>query len=190
MFTWSSQGSSKLYVLRTGRQRQSAQVGQRRGSLLLCGIFKKTFCVAFVSLALPSLFVPFSFVWVGPFFHTTQSKRAPFCLGGSPFGVPTSILSPSPRPEPTKQLTSRFWVHPTSFPTPACVAFPQAFHGARAPSSALLSRYGHVTPGQGGTYVSKVQALPRCRGAPSVFAARNMEQSDSQMGWRNRWSML
>ncbi|CAJ1393029.1 unnamed protein product [Effrenium voratum] len=34
-----------------------------------------------------------------------------------------------------------------------------AFHGARAPSSALLSRYGHVTPGQGGTYVSKVQGL-------------------------------
>lgn len=35
---------------------------------------------------------------------------------------------------------------------------PQAFHGARVPRHALLSRYGEVQPGNGGSYVSKVKA--------------------------------
>lgn len=35
---------------------------------------------------------------------------------------------------------------------------PQAFHGARVPRHALLSRYGEVQPGNGGSYVTKVKA--------------------------------
>eukprot|EP00435_Cladocopium_sp_Y103_P018192 s1290_g4.t1 len=34
-----------------------------------------------------------------------------------------------------------------------------AFHGARVPRHALLSRYGEVQPGNGGSYVSKVKGL-------------------------------
>eukprot|EP00913_Durusdinium_trenchii_P002365 g2183.t1 len=34
-----------------------------------------------------------------------------------------------------------------------------AFHGARVPRHTLLSRYGDVQPGNGGTYVSKVKGL-------------------------------
>ena len=36
-----------------------------------------------------------------------------------------------------------------------------AFHGARVPREALLDRYGEVRPGNGGTYVSKVQVRER-----------------------------